>query len=157
MLMTTPRAAGRLSFHTRLIDERTGPPRRMPRLSKDHTQALSELRSIGSRALPPEQMSNALFDTLQRAIGWDGYRLFGVDSRTLLINRLLSASDNDRTARREWLEEVYLDERTLPYLQLPEIVRARLRGVAFQPTQDESWGYPNVMLAGIDPGRHRRY
>jgi DNA-binding CsgD family transcriptional regulator len=129
----------------------------MPRLSKDHAQALSELRSIGARALPPELMSNALFATLQRAIGWDGYRLFGVDSRTLLINRLLSASDNDRTARREWLEEVYLDERTLPYLQLPEIVRARLRGVAFQPTQDESWGYPNMMLAGVDPGHHWRY
>ena len=99
----------------------------------------------------------ALIGALERAIGWDGYRLFGVDPRTLLINRLLSASDNDHRARREWLEEVYLDDRTLPYLQLPAIIRARLRGVAFQPTQEQSWGYPSAMLSGIEPEHHRSY
>lgn len=129
----------------------------MPRVSKDHTQALTELRGLSGRSLPPDRMGGALIDTLQRAIGWDGYRLFGVDTRTLLINRLISASDNDRTARREWLEEVYLDDRTLPYLHLPEIVRARLRGVAYQPTQAQSWGYPHAMLAQVDPDDHWSY
>lgn len=129
----------------------------MPRLSKDHAQALRELRSNAGRSLSPDRMGGALIGALEPAIGWDGYRLFGVDPRTLLINRLLSASDNDHRARREWLEEVYLDDRTLPYLQLPAIIRARLRGVAFQPTQDQSWGYPNSMLSDIEPERHRRY
>lgn len=129
----------------------------MPRLSKDHAQALTELRGIAGRSLPPDRMGGALIGALERAIGWDGYRLFGVDPRTLLINRLISASDNDRRARREWLEEVYLDDRTLPYLQLPEIMRARLRGVAFQPTQEQSWGYPRAMLAGVAPERHWSY
>lgn len=129
----------------------------MPRLSKDHAQALTELRAIAGRSLPPHRMGSALIDALQRPIGWDGYRLFGVDPRTLLINRLISASDNDRTARREWLEEVYLDDRTLPYLQLPAIIGARLRGVAFQPTQDQSWGYPHAMMSGIEPEHHRSY
>ena len=91
-----------------------------------------------------------LLAPLEQAIGWDGYRLFGVDSRTLLINRLLSASDNDRVARREWLEEVYLDQRTLPYLQLSEILRARLKAVAYQPKQEQSWGYPR-----FHAGRYR--
>jgi DNA-binding CsgD family transcriptional regulator len=129
----------------------------MPRLSKDHAQALTELRGVAGRPLPPDGMGGALIGALERAIGWDGYRLFGVDPRTLLINRLLSASDNDHRARREWLEEVYLDDRTLPYLQLPTIIRARLRGVAFQPTQDQSWGYPRAMLSGIEPDHHWTY
>ncbi len=129
----------------------------MPRLSKDHAQALSELRGVAGRVLPPDRMGSALVGVLERAIGWDGYRLFGVDPRTLLINRLLSASDNDRRARREWLEEVYLDDRTLPYLQLPAIIRAGLRGVAFQPTQAQSWGYPDTMLSAIEPERHWSY
>lgn len=129
----------------------------MPRLSKDHTQALSELRTLATRSLPPDRMGSAMLTTLERAIGWDGYRLFGIDTRTLLINRLLAASDNDRAARREWLEEVYLDERTLPYLRLPEIARARLRAAAYQPTQDRSWGYPDTMLARVDPDEHWAY
>lgn len=129
----------------------------MPRLSKDHAHALSELRTIAARSLPPDRMGSALLSILERAIGWDGYRLFGLDTRTLLINRLISASDNDRAARREWLEEVYLDDRTLPYLRLPEIARARLRAVAYQPTQDQSWGYPDSMLARVDPKEHRTY
>ncbi len=129
----------------------------MPRLSKDHVLALSTVRAIATRPLMPGRLGQELLAPLERAIGWDGYRLFGVDSRTLLINRLLSASDNDWAARREWLEEVYLDERTLPYLQLPEILRARLKAVAFQPRQEQSWGYPAAMLEGTDPRHHWRY
>ncbi len=129
----------------------------MPRLSKTHAQALSELRDIGARSLDPTRMGQALIQRLERAIGWDGYRLFGVDGRTLLINRLISSSDNDHRARREWLEEVYLDDRALPYLHFSEIARARLRAVAYQPVQEQSWGYPAHMLAGIDPSEHTSY
>ncbi len=129
----------------------------MPRLSKDHVQALSAVRVVASRPLTPDRLGSELLAPLERAIGWDGYRLFGVDSRTLLINRLLSASDNDRIARREWLEEVYLDKRTLPYLQLPEILRARLKAAAYQPRQEQSWGYPQAMLKSIEPRRHWHY
>ncbi len=129
----------------------------MPRLSKDHAHALSAVRAIAMRPLTPDRLGRELLGPLEQAIGWDGYRLFGVDSRTLLINRLLAASDNDRAARREWLEEVYLDERTLPYLQLPEILRARLKAAAYQPRQEQSWGYPAAMLEGIDPRRHSTY
>ncbi len=129
----------------------------MPRLSKEHAQALSAVRTVSTRPLSPDRLGAELLAPLQRAIGWDGYRLFGVDSRTLLINRLLSASDNDRVARREWLEEVYLDKRTLPYLQLPEILRARLKAAAYQPLQEQSWGYPTAMLEGTNPRQHWQY
>lgn len=129
----------------------------MPRLSKDHAQALASVRAVAGRSHMPDRLGQELLVPLERAIGWDGYRLFGVDSATLLINRLLSASDNDRAARREWLEEVYLDERTLPYLRLPEILRARLKAAAYQSRQEHSWGYPAAMLEGTDPRNHWTY
>ena len=129
----------------------------MPRLSKAHAQTLMAVRAIANRALPPDRMGQTLLQPLEHAIGWDGYRLFGVDSRTLLINRLLAASDNDRVARREWLEAVYLDERTLPYLRLQQILRARIRAAAYQPNQNQSWGYPSSMLETVDPDSHWTY
>lgn len=129
----------------------------MPRLSKAHAHALSAVRSIATRPLAPDQLASELLVPLERAIGWDGYRFFGVDVHTRLINRLLSASDNDRNARREWLETVYLDERALPYLQISELFRVRLRAGAYQPRQEQSWGYPNAMLQVVDPGHHSRY
>ncbi len=129
----------------------------MPRLSKDHARAIAAVRVIATRPSSPDRLARELLGPLERAIGWDGYRLFGVDSRTLLINRLLAASDNDRVARREWLEEIYLDERTLPYLQLPRILRARLKAAAYQPRQEQSWGFPSAMLEAVDPRQHWTY
>ncbi len=129
----------------------------MPRLSKAHSQALAAVRTVASRPMAPDRLGRELLARLEQAIGWDGYRLFGVDSRTLLINRLLAASDNDRTARREWLEEVYLDDRTLTYLQLPRILRARLTAAAYQPRQEQSWGFPATMLADVEPRQHWTY
>jgi DNA-binding CsgD family transcriptional regulator len=129
----------------------------MPRLSKDHARAIAAVRVIATRPSSPDRLARDLLGPLERAIGWDGYRLFGVDSRTLLINRLLAASDNDRVARREWLEEIYLDERTLPYLHLPRILSARIRAAAYQPLQEQSWGFPAAMLEAVDPRQHWTY
>ena len=129
----------------------------MPRLSRTQQQAMASLRAIASQPLPPDPLGRALVESLERAIGWDGYRLFGVDSQTLLINRLLAASENDGWARLEWLQEVYLADQTPTYLQLPEILRAGLKGVAYQPRQEESWGYPAWMLQTVDPEHHWRY
>ncbi|MGH9176394.1 MAG: hypothetical protein ACRD1H_18640 [Vicinamibacterales bacterium] len=70
----------------------------------------------------------------------DGFRLFEVDPATLLVNRLLAASDNDGWARREWLREVYLAADQLPYVELPTLMRLRLPVVASQPRQSECWG-----------------
>ena len=90
------------------------------------------------------------------AIGWDGFRLFGLDPATLLVNRLLAASENDVEARLEWLREVYLAIPT-PYAELPELARRGLRSVAFQEQQDRCWGYPPELLAHIAPKEHYRH
>lgn len=112
---------------------------------------------LGRGSLAPEDVAARSMAALQGAISWDGYRLFGVDSQTLLINRLLAASDNDGWARREWLEEVYLVDDTVPYIQLPTILRSGLKGVAYQDRQEQSWGFPAPLLESVSADEHRRY
>ncbi len=128
----------------------------MPRLSKAHEHARRRISDLAVAGLPTKRLSIQIADTLRDAIGWDGYRLFGLDGRTMLINGLLGASDNDREARLEWLREVYLAMPT-PYAELPELARSGLRGVAFQERQHECWGYAPAQLASVAPEDHYRH
>jgi len=128
----------------------------MPRLSKAHDYARRRINDLAAIGLPPKRLTIQIADTLQDAIGWDGYRMFGLDQQTLLINGLLGASENDADARLEWLREVYLTMPT-PYAELPELARSGLRGVAFQERQHECWGYSPTQLAPVDPQDHYRH
>jgi len=67
----------------------------VPRWSKPQESARRSIFALASSNLPLNELARRLMAELQGAIGWDGYRLFGVDPKTLLINRLLAASDND--------------------------------------------------------------
>ncbi len=127
----------------------------MPRLSKAHDQARARLRDLAASSLTVPHLANRVASVLEAAIGWDGFRLFGLDPATMLVNRLLAASENDAEARLEWIREVYLTMPT-PYAELPAIARNRRRGVAYQERQDECWGFSHADLAAIDPTTHYR-
>lgn len=126
----------------------------MPRLTIPQRLARERLETATRSGLPPERLAAALVDALAVAIPVDGYRLFGLDPRTLLINRLLAASVEDAWARLEWLREVYLDE-PLPYMRNSLLMRRGLPAVAFQERQELSWGYPPELLHGFPPATHR--
>ena len=128
----------------------------MPRLSKSHDLARRRINDLAGAGLPPSRLTARIAETLQEAIGWDGFRVFGLDAGTLLVNGLLGASENDADARLEWLREVYLAIPT-QYAELPELARAGLRGVAFQERQDQCWGYPSSHLSHIQPNDHYRH
>ncbi len=128
----------------------------MPRLSKAHDYARRRINDLAAAGLPPKRLTIQVADTLQDAIGWDGYRMFGLDQQTLLINGLLGASENDSAARLEWLQQVYLAMPT-PYAELPELARSGLRGVAFQEPQHECWGYSPTQVAMVAPRDHYRH
>jgi DNA-binding CsgD family transcriptional regulator len=127
----------------------------MPRLSKPHEQARARLRDLAASGLPVPQLAARIARTLEAAIGWDGYRLFGLDPSTMLVNRLLAASENDDAARLEWIRDVYLTMPT-PYAELPAIARKRRRGVAYQERQDECWGYAPTDFVAVDATTHYR-
>jgi DNA-binding CsgD family transcriptional regulator len=128
----------------------------MPRLSRAHEHARRRINDLAASGLSATTLATRISATLQDAIGWDGYRLFGLDERTMLVNSLLAASENDADARLEWLREVYLAIPT-SYAELPELARSGLRGVAFQERQEECWGFSTRQLSLVDPEDHYRH
>jgi DNA-binding CsgD family transcriptional regulator len=129
----------------------------MPRLSQNQNQTRQRLMRLAEQRLSPEVISVQMMETVQQAIGWDGFRLFGVDPTSLLVNRLLASSENDHDARLEWLREVYLAVDPLPYSDITNVLRSGLRSVAFQEHQSICWGYPRAALAPASPSDHYRH
>jgi DNA-binding CsgD family transcriptional regulator len=128
----------------------------MPRLSQAQEQARRQINDLASRGLAAPQLASRIAAVLQEAIGWDGFRLFGLDQKTMLVNSLLAASENDAEARLEWLREVYL---ALPtrYAELPELARFGVHSVAFQEDQLTCWGYTPQHLSHVSPAEHYRH
>lgn len=129
----------------------------MPRLSKAQEETRARIQRAIGLGLSPTRLARAVTNALQIAVPSDGFRFFGIDPRTLLVNRLLAASDDDTWARIEWLRDVYLAAAPLAFIELPILMRANLRAVAFQDRQDSCWGFPREMLATIDAEAHYRH
>ena len=128
----------------------------MPRLSKPHEHARRRLVDLAIGGHSPQRLAAQVMEVLQEAVGWDGYRVFGLDESCLLVNRLLAASENDSDARLEFLREVYL---ALPtrYAELPELTRSGLKVVAFQDRQESCFGFPKAQLELVHPLDHYRH
>ncbi len=127
----------------------------MPRLSRAQDAARRTINDAVVSGLTPEALGRRVMSALLSAIPCDGYRLFAVDPATLLINRLLASSDTDGWARAEWLRDVYLRSGEIGYIELPVLMKSGLTAVAIHETQEASWGYPQELLAKLDPARHR--
>jgi DNA-binding CsgD family transcriptional regulator len=95
-----------------------------------------------------------MMEALRSALPCDGYRFLGIDPRTLLVNRVLAASDNDLDPRNEWLREVYLQSGRLSYIELPEMMRAGLSSAAIQEQQEGSFGFSRELLRGVSTREH---
>lgn len=128
----------------------------MPRLSKAQDNARRGIIDASNSGLSPDALGRRVMQAILGAIPCDGYRLFAVDPGTLLINRLLAASDSDGWARVEWLRDVYLRADELGYIELPVLMQSGLTAVAMHETQETCWGYRPEVLAAIDPANHRR-
>jgi DNA-binding CsgD family transcriptional regulator len=126
------------------------------RLTQRQQAARQAIERADSSGLPPAQLAERICSALSTAIPNDGYRLFGVDPETTLVNRLLAATDSDEWARREWLRDVYLSADRLPYVELPTLMRLRLPVVASQARQAACWGYPAQILAQLSADAHER-
>lgn len=127
----------------------------MARLSKSQERARREILDLGPRNLPLDQLGNGIVCALNRAIPSDGYRLLGIDPSTLLVNRVIAASDNDGWARAEWLHEVYLRSGDLFYVEIHEMMRLGLTAVAMHERQEYCWGFPRDVLERLNPRAHR--
>lgn len=128
----------------------------MPRLSRAQEDTRRHIADLAARCLTPEALGQRILDALAIAIPFDGGRLFGIDSGTLLINRVLAATDSDTWARLEWFRDIYLALEPLVYLEMPSLMQAGLHAVAFHDRQETCWGYPPEMLHPVDPEEHYR-
>ena len=120
----------------------------MARMTRVQTETRARLATIATLAVPPDQTAVLIAEALRQAIGWDGFRLFGIDPGTRLINRVLAASAEDHGARDEWLRDVYLraDRYGLGFIELDYLHRARLPAVAFADELERCFGYPAATL-----------
>src|SRR5215218_9440046 len=128
----------------------------MPRHSKSQDAARRAIVDAAAAGFSATALARRLMHALSRAIPNDGYRLFAVDPGTLLINRLLAASDTDGWARVEWLRDVYLRADELGYIELPVLMQSGLTAVAMHETQETCWGYRPEVLEQVAPVNHRR-
>lgn len=126
----------------------------LARLTAAQRTARERLQQVAGSGLAPEPLATRLIEALTVAIPVDGFRLFAVDSQTLLINRLLASSLEDAWARLEWLRECYLNE-LLAYTRHSYLMRQGLPAVAFQERQEMNWGYPAEILQSVSPGVHQ--
>ena len=130
----------------------------MARLSQAQSQAREQLNRIAASGDSPVGAARRIAAALAGAIGWDGFRLLGVDPQTRLINRVLAASAGDDAVRDEWLRDVYLraGDWDLGFIELDYLTRSRLRAVAFQDRLSDNFGYPAQLLKGQDEAAYRR-
>lgn len=126
----------------------------MPRLAKAQQLAYAQIRDCAVAGLPPNRLASRLMSALRSAIPCDGYRIFGIDPRTLLVNRVLASSENDFDPRHEWLREVYLQSGRLAYIELPTIMRAGLTASVMHDRQELCFGFPAEVLAQVSPKDH---
>lgn len=126
----------------------------MARLSRAQAEARRSIEQMAGSGLSPVPLGRQIMKALSIALPNDGYRLFGVDPATLLINRLLAASNNDDWARIEWLQDIYLASEPLPYSEMHLLMRNNLNAIALHEHQSESWGFPPDMLGRLDAPAH---
>jgi DNA-binding CsgD family transcriptional regulator len=128
----------------------------VPRLSTLHEQARRRIIDAASRGLAIDRLSDSVMGELQRAIPIDGYRLFGIDPATRLVNRVLAASANDGWARLEYLQTIYLAFGPEVYSELSNVLKAGIPVAVFDEDQSLCFGYPRSMLAAMTPREHYR-
>ena len=105
---------------------------------------------------PPDDVAAEVADGLRSVLGWDGVRIFSVDPATLLIGRLLAASERDADQRQRWLREGYRAAERVPFGSFGVEARMRMgvRAITFYEDLDQSYGMPAAIRATYDPKRY---
>ena len=119
-------------------------------------QTRREIVDLSTRDLLPNALAERICRALAHAIPNDGYRLFGLDPTTRLINRTLTASDSDTVARREWLQSVYLSRHTELAIDFSNTIGAGISLAAYHEVIDDCYGLSRLVKDRIEPDVHRR-
>src|SRR5690349_5912102 len=99
---------------------------RVPRGSLLQGRVRSEIATAERSRLSPEAFGAAVLQSLALLVPYDDARIFGVDPGSLLLNRLISASESDGPFRAYWLRHLYLSHLGEAYFGPHELMRTCL-------------------------------
>lgn len=127
------------------------------RLTRVQTEAIRRIDLAERSGGTPESVTEAVVQALRAALGWDGYRVFSVDPSSLLLGRLLAASDGDAGQRERWLRHGYHRAESVPFgsFGIETRLRMGIRAITFSEWLDKSYGMPAAVRAGFDQAAYR--
>jgi DNA-binding CsgD family transcriptional regulator len=110
----------------------------MARLPQRGHRALEHLRLVASDASSAGLVAQRALGVIEAAVPFDEGAIFGVDSASLVFNRLLAYRGLDRAGLHDWIRDVYLVAAEPAPMHFPTLL-ARGGGVACYHEDVERW------------------
>src|SRR5688500_1279879 len=117
----------------------------MPRLTRAQAEARARIVELAQRGWSPERLAVGVLAAVLRAVPADGAGLSGLDSTTLLYNRLLAMTPGYEPNAQHSLSRVYLTD-PLTILTPPGMMRARIPALVVSERLDPALGIPAATL-----------
>jgi hypothetical protein len=95
----------------------------VPRLSRQASATLAQLRLISSDASSAAQLAQRALEAIDVAVRFDLGAVFAVDSSSLLLTRVLALRGHTRAELFDWVRDVYLVAGEPPSMQFRELLR----------------------------------
>ena len=106
--------------------------------------------------LPADQVGSLLLQTLRQAIACDHQVLFGVDSTSLLFNRLLALQEQHQQGCFRWLETTYLVNEPCVGITFPAMMRTHISALVLHDRFETSWGTSSDLFHPLSPRSYSR-
>ena len=129
----------------------------MPRRPLTHERIRTEVTEAGTLVETPEDFGRAVLGVLHHAIGYDDARMFGVDPGTLLLNRLIAATEPDGPFRGHWLRHIYLAGADDGYFAPHELMGSGAESLTYHSDQTRCWGLPESLRGRFSEHAHTSY
>lgn len=120
----------------------------MPRLSRAQQEARQQIMRLAGSGLYPEQLASKLLAALLKAVPADGGGLGGLDTATLLTNRVLAVVPGSLSLVPGFYRNVYLRHPVAAFLP-PALMRARLPVIVLHRQLEHSLGLPPSLLRAV--------
>ena len=120
----------------------------MPRLSRAQQEARHQIEQLAGSGLYPQQLASKLLAALLKAVPADGGGLGGLDTATLLTNRVLAVVPGSLSLAPGFYRNVYLRHPVAALLP-PALMRARVPVVVLHRQLERSLGLPPSLLRAV--------